>query len=337
MPDFICLGGLRVDYLISPEGRTGAHLLGGNATFAAVGARLWSRPGQVGILAKSGPTFPAGWLAQLESHGIDTGCVIPIAEPVDQRTFFSHRADGSRDEGNPESHYQALGLPLPDGLRGYSQPSADAQETIYLPLRVMGEEIAADCWPQRAFHASPVSWETTLSCLGEARRAGVPQISLDPGLWIGKRPLAEVSAVLRLCDAFLPSEAEARLLFGPEASHQEMARRLAEAGAPVVVLKLGAEGSLVYQQTTDSFTPIPALPAAVVDVTGAGDAFCGAFAVGLAESGDPVTAAQWGAVAASFVIEGFGALHALEKATPNERNTRLRAISPNLQSPVPNP
>lgn len=326
MADFICLGGLRVDYLISPEGRTGSDLFGGNAAFAAVGARLWSGAEEVGILAKSGPAFPEGWLAALERHGIDTGCVIPITEAVDQRTFFSHFADGSRDEGNPESHYRALGLLLPDGLRGYSQPSADAQEAIYRPLRVQGDEIAAGCWPGRAFHCSPIEWGTTLSCLAAARAAGVPQITLDPGLWIGRHTLAEIAEVLALCDAFLPSEAEARLLFGPEMSRREMARRLAAAGPPVVALKLGAEGSLVYQRESDSFTAIPAAPAAVVDVTGAGDAYCGAFAVGLAETGDPVTAARWGAVAASFVIEGFGALHALDSVKDDEKKARLRAL-----------
>lgn len=322
MPDFICLGGLRVDYLISPEGRTANGVFGGNAVFAAVGARLWAEPGQVGILAKTGPNFPRGWLGELERHGIDAKCVISIAEAVDQRTFFSHMADGSRDEGNPESHYRALGLALPEGLEGYSQPSADAQETIYRPLRVAGDEVVPACWPRRGFHASPVSWESTVSCIQAAHRAGVPQITLDPGLWIGQRSLDEISPVLARCSAFLPSEAEAYLLFGPAASRQEMARRLADAGAPVVVLKLGAEGSLVYQRRDDSFASIPALPAAVVDVTGAGDAFCGAFAVGLAQTGDPVAAACWGAVAASFVVEGFGALYGLEKAVPKERERR---------------
>lgn len=327
MPDFICLGGLRIDYLITAEGRATSDIFGGNATFAAVGARLWSQPGQVGILAKNGPDFPDGWLAQLEGHGIDTGCVIPVDEAVDQRTFFSHFADGSRDEGNPVSHYRALGLPLPDGLRGYSQPSADAQEASYRPLRIDGAEVAGGCWPGQALHCSPIEWGTTLSCITAARRAGTPQITLDPGLWIGQRSLAEISELLRLCNAFLPSEAEARLLLGLTASRQEMARRLGEAGAPVVVLKLGAEGSLVYQREHNSFTSIPAAPARVLDVTGAGDAFCGAFAVGLSQTGDPIRSAQWGAVAASFVIEGFGALHALEHCSDGEKSARLRALN----------
>jgi len=326
MPDFICLGGLRIDYLITADGRAASDVFGGNATFAAVGARLWTEPGRVGILAKSGPGFPTGWLAQLERYGIATGCVIPITEPVDQRTFFSHLADGKRDEGNPASHYRALGLPLPASLRGYSQPSADAQEASYRPLRINGTSVAKSCWPRRALHGSPIDWETTRSCLAAARRAGVGQITLDPGLWIGQHSMAEIGELLVLSDAFLPSEAEARLLFGPHPSRAKMARRLANAGAPVVVLKLGAEGSLIYQRKTDCFTHIPAAPARVMDVTGAGDAFCGAFAVGLSETGDPVTAARWGAVAASFVIEGFGALHALEQVAQKELKTRLQSL-----------
>lgn len=331
MTDFICLGGLRIDYLISADGRAASDIFGGNATFAAVGARLWSDAGQVGILAKCGPTFPTDWLAQLESHGIHTGCVIPVAEAVDQRTFFSHFVDGSRDEGNPQSHYRALGLPLPDGLRGYTQPSADAQEASYLPLRIAGSTVAQSCWPRRALHCSPIDWQTTLSCVEAARRAGTTQITLDPGLWIGQRSVAEIAELLCLCDAFLPSEAEARLLCGPQMSRQEMARGLAADGPPVVVLKLGSEGSLVYQRDRDRFTPIPAAPARVLDVTGAGDAFCGAFAVGLSETGNPVTAACWGAVAASFVIEGFGALHALERSRKEERDIHLKKITRQIE------
>ncbi|MBI3960084.1 MAG: carbohydrate kinase family protein [Chloroflexi bacterium] len=326
MADFICLGGLRIDYLITADGRAASGVFGGNAAFAAVGARLWTIPGQVGILAKTGPSFPKEWLAALEYQGIDSGCVIPLAEPVDQRTFFSYRADGNRNEGNPESHYQALGLAMPEGLRGYVQPSADAQEASYRSLRIDGAGVAEGCWPRHAFHCSPADWETTRSCLEAARRAGVGQITLDPGLWMGQRSLEEVAALLRLCDAFLPSEAEARLVFGPGPTRQEMARRLAVDGPPVVVLKLGAEGALVYERVSDRFTHIPAAPAQAVDVTGAGDAFCGAFAVGLHATGDPVVAAGWGAVSASFVIEGFGALHALEQASEGERQTRLQNL-----------
>jgi len=59
---------------------------------------------------------------------------------------------------------------------------------------------------------------------------------------------------------------------------------------------------------------------AIVDVTGAGDAFCGGFAAGLLETGDPVRAGQYGLVSASIVIEGYGATYGLQ--IPREVVTR---------------
>ena len=51
----------------------------------------------------------------------------------------------------------------------------------------------------------------------------------------------------------------------------------------------------------------------VIDVTGAGDAFCGGFMVGLATTGSPQVGVRMGVVSASLVIEGYGALYALDK------------------------
>ena len=66
-----------------------------------------------------------------------------------------------------------------------------------------------------------------------------------------------------------------------------------------------------------------------MDLTGAGDAFCGGFLAGMALGDDPVTAAMYGTVSASFAIEGPG-ISRLLAATPAEasqRLTRLRRIS----------
>ena len=59
-------------------------------------------------------------------------------------------------------------------------------------------------------------------------------------------------------------------------------------------------------------THIPTVARQVYDVTGAGDSFGGAFTVGMTETGDPVRSALMGAVAASFCLQGFGALYGLD-------------------------
>jgi len=66
-------------------------------------------------------------------------------------------------------------------------------------------------------------------------------------------------------------------------------------------------------------------PARVVDTTGAGDSFCGGFMVGLSETGNPVRAAMYGTVSASFAIEGYGALYALGAALA-ETQARLEHL-----------
>jgi ribokinase len=141
-----------------------------------------------------------------------------------------------------------------------------------------------------------------------------------------------VAHILQAVDAFLPSEMETRAFFaGQLADLWAAAEAFAALGPPVVVLKLGARGQYVYDAAANGRWHVPAYPAAVVDVTGAGDAYCGAFLVGLSETGDPLEAAVRACVTASFVVEGLGALYALDHA-PGRLESRLAHVR---QSVIP--
>jgi ribokinase len=61
-------------------------------------------------------------------------------------------------------------------------------------------------------------------------------------------------------------------------------------------------------------TPLPAPPVEVVDTTGAGDAFCGAFAARLAAAPDPVAAARAGVAAGSLACTRAGAQPSMPRA-----------------------
>ena len=132
---------------------------------------------------------------------------------------------------------------------------------------------------------------------------------------------ADWHQVLPLIDAFLPSRGEAAALLGSWPGPDEAVRALAALGAPVVCVKLGAEGSIGYRAADGLLVRMPATSADPVDPTGCGDAFCGGFLVGLAESGDLRTAMAHGAVSAAFVAEDHGAAHAL---TVDRREARRR-------------
>lgn len=77
----------------------------------------------------------------------------------------------------------------------------------------------------------------------------------------------------------------------------------------LVVLTAYRDGSTVYRRKSDSVVevvPIPPRPAREVDPTGAGDIFATAFLLRLDETGDPIDAARYANITASFGVEGQG-------------------------------
>ena len=116
--------------------------------------------------------------------------------------------------------------------------------------------------------------ETVAAMLQMARSSGVTTI-LDAG---PARTLPR--EVLRLADVVSPNETEAAHLTGTPVSSLDDARRAAaellELGAPEVVLKLGAGGTL---HAKDTFLHVPAFSINAIDTVAAGDAFTAGLAL----------------------------------------------------------
>jgi sugar/nucleoside kinase (ribokinase family) len=324
--DFVCCGGLRIDYLITHDGQAHLREMGGNALYAAVGARVWSEG--VGLLARVGENYPAGWLNALQQHGLDVSGVRVAPGPQDMRTFYAYTDQRTRVDTDPAFHLARIGLPLPDELRDYvhSTPGQD-DPNEYEPLAVRPED-----WPSaydgaRALHLSPISIRTQTDLPIHARQAGIAKVTADPGeRYMVPRLRRHIEALLQNVDAFMPSEMEVGSLLGKDVDWWDAAVEFARHGPRVVVIKVGDQGALVYERDTSRRTRVPPYPARVVDVTGAGDGFCGGFMVGLAETGDAVRAALYGTVSASFVIEGYGALYALRALRANQVQARERLV-----------
>lgn len=96
---------------------------------------------------------------------------------------------------------------------------------------------------------------------------------------------------------------EAQLLTGleePEAAALELA-----AAHPLVVVTLGAEGSLIA--TSDGVEHVPSVPAEVVDVTGAGDAYAAGLLAALVGGATDAEAAAAAAALAAQAVTRVGA------------------------------
>jgi ribokinase len=116
-------------------------------------------------------------------------------------------------------------------------------------------------------------------------------------------------SIFQYCEYITPNESEAEILTGIRVSSLADAELAADAllarGVRNAVITLGAQGALVKNATTRQH--VPACDAgAVVETTGAGDAFNGGFAVALAENKDIVQAARFGCTVAGISVTRHG-------------------------------
>jgi ribokinase len=294
-----------------------------------VGAALWSD--EVGLWARLGENYPEIWLAQLRPFPFNTAGLIRIPGWQDHRTFFAYTPDGCRDDTNPASHFARIGRPLPDALHDYVHSTLGQDDpNVYKPLA-----LRSDDWPDAydgvtAVHLSPLSLATHRHVPAALRQRNVRQIAIDPGeRYMIPERAGYIRQILPQIDAFLPSDMEVRSLFGNDVDLREAADTLCNWGVPLVVIKNGANGVLMMEGGNGRSTHLsayhPANDPRIVDVTGAGDSFCGGFMVGLAQTGDPIQAARMGLASASLVIEGYGALYALNRGK-DEARERLAEI-----------
>ncbi len=146
--------------------------------------------------------------------------------------------------------------------------------------------------------------DATLEALRIARSAGTRTI-FNPA------PYAEIpTEMIVLSDFVTPNEAEAEGLTGIAVSGIESARRAAqmllEMGAGTAIITLGENGS-VYKDNSNEIH-VPAMRAGeVVETTGAGDAYNGAFAVALAKGLEIGAAVRFATATAAISVTRPGA------------------------------
>ena len=118
-----------------------------------------------------------------------------------------------------------------------------------------------------------------LGAVVKAREAGAKIVfdtNLRPTLWTSQRVMASMlTAAASLCDIVLPTHGDEAPVFG-DASVEETAERYLELGVEEVVVKDGANPALIAT-ANERVKVAPQTGAVVVDPTGAGDSFNGAY------------------------------------------------------------
>ena len=312
--DVVTVGGCTVDIVRAADGSTRGRQLGGNALYAAAGARLWGR--RPGVIAFRGTGMPEGWAEELEALEIDTEGLVPVDVPASVTEFF-YDSEGER--------VQRVWSPEGGGKTVRSLP-ADTGEPIRR-LRLTPRQVPERYRSALGAHLAPIHGDAQRELAYTLAAFGV--LTLDPYPHVMSDVSDdELGALLAHVAAFLPSREEVRARF-PDLSAEEALQRLAPLTREATVIKLGRSGALVHERASGRRYAVPGVPVHVVDPTGAGDAFCGGFLAGLLDRSVP-EAAAWGAVSASFAIEDFG-FEGLRRATPGERDRRERWVLEHVQ------
>ena len=303
-PDLIIVGQVTIDDVVPAEPGPWRRAIGGSALYAIAGARLWIDPARIGIVTRTGQGYPFDLDGLLKDAGVGHAAINRIAgEHLIE--WLIYEDDGSRRslprnlaardvgaEGSPTLQ------PFYDVLLGISPDAAD---------------IPASWLPAPALHLSPqVGTRHRDSLAYVTGKAG--WISVDPSPHYSRKlDAGGLAEFLAGASAFLPSAQEIRPLLDSMAA-VEAVETLHRTGFSEVVLKRGAEPAIAAAD--GRISTIPVTPVAVVDPTGAGDSFCGAYAANRLLGCDPAESVRRAAISAALVVRCSGAEQALRLTRP---------------------
>jgi 2-dehydro-3-deoxygluconokinase len=237
------------------------HVAGSEANVAIGLARLGHRPGWISRLGQD--EFGAYIRNFLRGEGVDVSQVILDPDHPTGIAFKERRELGAR-----RVIYYRRG-----SAASYLSP-ADLDPAYFVGARY--------------FHVSGINpalsasmLDTVRAAIELAHQAGA-LVSFDPNvrlrLWDADTSRRTLRELLASCDLVLPGADEAELLTG-ESDPERAARAIRDLGPRLVLVKLGAEGSLALSDGGIVRAP-PLRIDRVVDPVGAGDGFAAGFLSG---------------------------------------------------------
>lgn len=279
-PELVTLSNLIVDDIVLADGRSFMNTLGGAGTHTLVGMRPWSNA--LGFVAYCGDDLDPQHRGFLEAMNVDLRGVLLRPGQRTARAWQLFEYD--------ERRIEIFRTSLADFDR----------------LKPTFDELPPDYLQARGFHiqwGAPAELAQLIAQLRTANPA--VRIICEPALSHLSGALDANRPVLSQVDVFSPDRDEAYALTGTD-DIAAIFDCLLSAGARIVALRMGANGSLVGTAAGEYYRAPAVPPAALVDVTGAGNAYCGGFIAGLGRGDEPALAAARAAASASFAIEQIG-------------------------------
>lgn len=288
----LCAGNISHDILVRPVdklvwgGSTWVPDLledmGGNGSNTSYAAAMIGAPAK--LLGMVGRDRQGDYLlAKLAKAGVDLSGVARSAAPTTTTICVVHS----------------------NGERLFIQRIGSSAEAFREPIRFTPERVRGVSHFHLAnIFALPNIGPRAPEIMRQARQSGLTT-SLDTGWDTTGKWLSTVGPCLADVDLLFVNREEARMLTG-ESKPADAAACLHQHGAHDIVIKLGEAGCAIFSDAES--LRIPAFEVEVVDTTGAGDCFAGAFLATLYRGMNYADAARTANAVGAMVAEKLGAV-----------------------------
>ena len=295
----LIVGSIAFDAIETPFTKTD-KIIGGAGTYVCFSASYFTKPQAIAVV---GYDFPEAYIQKLHDRGVDTEGVQISKE---EKTFF---------------------------WSGRYFDNMNQRETLVTELNVMEHftPIVPDSYKNTEYvmlgNLSPVIQRQVLEQMNHKPKF----VALDTmNFWMDTM-LDELKKTIAMVDIIIINDEEAYLLTG-ERCLPKAARAICAMGPQHVIIKKGEHGAMLF--SNDKVFIAPALPLEnVVDPTGAGDTFAGAFLGYIAQKDNTdfetmKTAVIMASAMASFTVEKMGteALENVSTAELEERVSRFKEL-----------
>ena len=295
----LIVGSIAFDAIETPFTKTD-KIIGGAGTYVCFSASYFTKPQAIAVV---GYDFPEAYIQKLHDRGVDTEGVQISKE---EKTFF---------------------------WSGRYFDNMNQRETLVTELNVMEHftPIVPDSYKNTEYvmlgNLSPVIQRQVLEQMNHKPKF----VALDTmNFWMDTM-LDELKKTIAMVDIIIINDEEAYQLTG-ERCLPKAARAICAMGPQHVIIKKGEHGAMLF--SNDKVFIAPALPLEnVVDPTGAGDTFAGAFLGYIAQKDNTdfetmKTAVIVASAMASFTVEKMGteALENVSTAELEERVSRFKEL-----------
>lgn len=275
--DLVTVGHFAIDYIRSPRIASPKPTLGGPPTYVSLAAAKLGA--KVSVISKVGEDFSKDYVKWLKNNKIDLSGLKRVRGASTTQFVIKYQEGWKRK----------------------------------LQLKARAPPITANDLPYslqaKAVHVAPIANELSEELVTKLRKA-TRILTLDPqGFVRGFDRKGNVSlkcwrgqSVLEQVDVYKSSLNEIEAVTGTN-NLQLATRRIGDYGVKIVIVTRGMHGSTMFFD--NKLYNIPAYASkTVLDPTGAGDAFSGAFLAEYVRGKEVLWCACVGSASASFVVEG---------------------------------